>query len=337
MTNSFGLGSAHWWPPGDEAASEFFEYSATYNQESTIALFNSVTEATQGLISNDVAGKFFAAQIKEKMRTGQPGSYIRLGDADGNSLFSGINEFQALSDYNIAKISRIYFGNDSLMKDHLVEFNSMIVDACRTADAIGGPEYGTVVKSFETPHDRLDVRGMCGMRGVYQSLGRHCDLAELRGAHWTSTWISRSLLPHYFDILHKQPAVGFVTCYDRLPELIGKRCEIGDVITHLIPMQSSIAYQTKKIPHMRKDIGHFPAIYNQVHSEISPPYSGCVYLVAAGILSKGYCKAIRDRGGIAIDIGSVADVWMDFKSRPDMPNEIVDRWSLVKWAKDQIQ
>jgi len=36
---------------------------------------------------------------------------------------------------------------------------------------------------------------------------------------------------------------------------------------------------------------------------------GRVYLVGAGILGKMYCDVIKQRGGVAIDIGAVIDGW----------------------------
>lgn len=56
---------------------------------------------------------------------------------------------------------------------------------------------------------------------------------------------------------------------------------------------------------------------------------GTIYVVAAGILSKGYCTAIKERGGIGIDVGSIADVWMNVKSRPGMSSNFVEQWSLI--------
>jgi hypothetical protein len=43
--------------------------------------------------------------------------------------------------------------------------------------------------------------------------------------------------------------------------------------------------------------------------------AGELYLVAAGIVGKIYCDMIKSLGGVAIDIGSVADLWMDVPSR----------------------
>jgi hypothetical protein len=52
----------------------------------------------------------------------------------------------------------------------------------------------------------------------------------------------------------------------------------------------------------------------QVRDALTPK-PGEVWLVAAGFLGKIYCDDIRQRGGIALDIGSLADYWMGYVTR----------------------
>lgn len=54
---------------------------------------------------------------------------------------------------------------------------------------------------------------------------------------------------------------------------------------------------------------HYPVVYGQVLSWIEGRIRpGMLVLVAAGILGKIYCQAIREQGGIAVDVGSVLDL-----------------------------
>ncbi|MCT4363320.1 MAG: hypothetical protein N3Z29_00240 [Synechococcaceae cyanobacterium MAG-AL1] len=54
---------------------------------------------------------------------------------------------------------------------------------------------------------------------------------------------------------------------------------------------------------------HYPVIYGQVLAWIEASIRpGMLVLVAAGILGKIYCHAIREQGGIALDVGSVLDL-----------------------------
>jgi len=74
----------------------------------------------------------------------------------------------------------------------------------------------------------------------------------------------------------------------------------------------------------RREQPHFPDMYHELYRRIDVPRRGAVFLVAGGMLGKIYCTWIRERGGIAIDAGSVVDAWMGFNTRPglfDRPDE----------------
>lgn len=54
---------------------------------------------------------------------------------------------------------------------------------------------------------------------------------------------------------------------------------------------------------------HYPVVYNETLAWIDHQAGpGRLFLVGAGILGKIYCDAIRERGGVAIDVGSVMDL-----------------------------
>jgi SAM-dependent methyltransferase len=326
--NTYQLGANSWSPPGQAAADEFMSYSKEYDSETTTAEYRKVTSSASAYFTGDKEGESVASLIKSRIETKTPAAFIRLGDADGNALFHSLGRYRNLSTYNLRRISQIYFGNEQLMEEHSDFMTDIILSALANADVIGAPGLETIQKSFETPYPDLDVRGMCGMRGVYNYLSGNFDLNQLKNACWCSTWYSRALLPHYFDLMRGLPFVGFVTCYPEIGPLVKARAGIRQIESIDVPMQASIAYQTKRAPNMRRDIGHFPEAYPAILDALRPPYQGALYIVAAGILSKSYCDIIKKRGGIAIDIGSIADVWMGTRSRPDM-NQNMSQWSLL--------
>jgi hypothetical protein len=61
---------------------------------------------------------------------------------------------------------------------------------------------------------------------------------------------------------------------------------------------------------------HYPDIFQEVLSELDRTlYPGEVYIVGAGILGKIYCEAIRSKGAVAIDIGSLMDAIAGLQTR----------------------
>jgi hypothetical protein len=320
--NSHDLAANTWWPPDQPAADDYIGYAREYNREACLGHFDAVAGAACALHVGDQAGRPIAHFIRDRIERHVPTSLIRLGDADGNVLFTGLDVYPELARYNLRKISRIYFGSNELMVEHAEFFFDTVVEGIRNADLVGGPERGTIDRSFDTPYPDLDVRGMCGMRGVYNYLATATDLGQLAGKIWASTWFSRALLPHYFNLVRNLPFLGFVTCYPELEEVFRDRAGVETTTTIAVPMQASIA-------KVHRDIGHYPEAYPHILEQLRPPYEGAVYIVAAGILSKAYCSTIKARGGIAIDVGSVADVWMGARTRPDMPADFADKWRIL--------
>jgi hypothetical protein len=63
--------------------------------------------------------------------------------------------------------------------------------------------------------------------------------------------------------------------------------------------------------HHAPDAGpaHYPVVYDETLAWIARQAApGRLFLVGAGILGKIYCNAIRQRGGVAVDVGSVMDL-----------------------------
>ena len=54
---------------------------------------------------------------------------------------------------------------------------------------------------------------------------------------------------------------------------------------------------------------HWPVGFDRIRQTLVVPFKGAVFLVGAGPFGKIYCHWIKQRGGIAIDIGSIFDSW----------------------------
>lgn len=164
--NSYNLAGNTWWPPGQDAADEYMRYASAFDRDRCLRHYDEVVgSAAANYVGNDAGGPI-AAFLRKVIAAKTPASLIRLGDADGNVLFAGLDIYPHLTDYNLTKISRIYFGSNTLMVEHKQFFIDTVMEGLEEADLIGGPERGTIDKSFSTDLADLDVRGMCGMRGV---------------------------------------------------------------------------------------------------------------------------------------------------------------------------
>jgi thioredoxin-like negative regulator of GroEL len=126
--------------------------------------------------------------------------------------------------------------------------------------------------------------------------------------------------PFYGGVLAGIDFLGVVSPHPGLAERLARHHGIRACAEYLLPGESRLPGDKQN----RREQPHFPDLYHELYRRIDVPYPGAVFLVAGGMLGKIYCTWIRQRGGIAIDAGSVVDAWMGFNTRPglfDRPDE----------------
>ena len=171
-------------------------------------------------------------------------------------------------------------------KDVLV-LTDGLKDSVRQADIVGTPLRG------RTPRHRYLVE-------VEASLAR-LDLLD-ESSMVTFSAIHRLL--HYAllyrPLLEGRDFVGIVSSRDVVQKL-RRSFGIGEVRW----------YKVRSQPDYPNDVPtpHYPDGFNEIRETLKIPYPGALFLVGAGICGKIYCQWIKDRGGVAVDIGSMFDSW----------------------------
>ena len=94
----------------------------------------------------------------------------------------------------------------------------------------------------------------------------------------------------------------YISCRD-LDEQIKKHFNIKRVHSYIIPPEAKFTTGYEGEPH-------YPYHYNKMEWWLnSAPCKGNPCLIGAGVIGKIYTNWMRDRGGIAFDIGSIFDEW----------------------------
>lgn len=133
--------------------------------------------------------------------------------------------------------------------------------------------------------------------------------------HQADPWLER--------LLRGQEWIGFIGPHPDLAQRLGVQLGIPAHTTTLIPGEMRLPDREG----LKRGDEHFPDRYEEILAGLILPRPGSVVLVAAGLLGKVYCARVKELGGIAIDIGSVADAWLGFKSRPGQ-YEPPEKWLL---------
>lgn len=242
---------------------------------------------------------------------------VRMGDGEGNCLFD-FDEYPALKHYILDRISFIHFGEGSVVPQDDEAFLNMMLQAIDSSDVLGVPEPEAIARGYVTPLEDLDVRAAVGNRTVALKVAARGGAYKI-----ASPWLNRQLLGHYEKIFAGREAVGVISSYPELGTLMKQRFRIGNVVEHVIPKQAVFMKLAD-----RKNSQHYPDVFHKIVDSIAPIKAGMPYLVSGGLLAKHYCHVIKSRGGVAIDTGSVPEIWMNIPNR-GLSQAHLDRW---KWV-----
>ena len=256
--------------------------------------------------------------ILECVRKKKPMSLIRLGDGEGR--FLGYPEFvrkEGSGDKVLDHSLRIGLGRTDFLESELHMLSLQIRNAVKDADIIGLPRVEQCNKHIAYQYV-FDAINRFELLNTSQIL---CDAAIHR-------YLQFGLF--YRNILQNKRFVGLITGRSDLGLIIKKNFNIGFVKSYLIPAEA--------IHPGGLEGEHFPDRYNSLRNELKIPFRGAVFLVGAGYLGKIYCHWIKEKGGIAIDIGSICDSWVN-KGRLQNDIHKVKRYAVLSDVsiKDQVE
>lgn len=76
---------------------------------------------------------------------------------------------------------------------------------------------------------------------------------------------------------------------------------------------------------------HYPDVFMELRQNLTVRTPGEIFLIGAGPLGKVYCHWVKTLGGIALDVGSILDVWAGHATRSGFGN-LLETYTLGKQA-----
>ncbi len=251
----------------------------------------------------------FADWLADRIRGREATSVLRLGDGEGTFLPypASVRDFQ---EPDQRALQQIWWGEARLVGERAEAIMDQFVASVLRADAVGVPSPRRLIIDFQNnesiPSRRRLASGLNFLDGL--------DSERLRSKVLTSCHIHNDLYMWglYRQIFDCLSTVSVISCHD-LARTLAERFSL-------------VVRQWLRIPPEHKYVGMFapsknhidepfyPLVFERVIASVTP-LPGEVFLVAAGFLGKLVCDRIRERGGIALDIGSTADLWMGYVTR----------------------
>lgn len=252
--------------------------------------------------------------IIERIQNKSPTSIIRLGDGEGHFLPYESDDLQ-WQEYDQGISQQTWWGGVKLGGPDGMRVISSFRDAIANADVIGIPDLERLVfinqnaspaaASGESRGLRAILNWLRHQKGESESATKRAALASCHFHTHLERW---DLYRYIFTEVTKATVI---SCHTEIGSLMRDRFGIADVTVTPIPAEYRHA---SKITGKQIINDHYPSCYNSILNNLHVT-AGEVFLVAAGFLGKIYCAEIKKQGGIAIDIGSIVDVWSGFSTR----------------------
>lgn len=232
-------------------------------------------------------------QIVDKFMGEEPVSLIRCGDGE-KIVFDGFDNY-----VNYNAILKRQLGYSPTI-EHAEQIRMNLIKAVNQCDILGVPR-----------HKNLDNMST-HWRKVEDTIDKYCSATMQR----CSLDIHYDILEYdeYHRMLNKRP-IAYIGCRNIVAGLMKKYKTQRVDWYEIAPEVKFTSYDGPP---------HYPDQYIRVErwmDNLTP--KGRILLVGAGVVGKIYCNWWRDRGGMAMDIGSVMDEWAGRVTRG--PDRFLDK------------
>lgn len=253
--------------------------------------------------------------IAQALRDKKPFSVVRIGDGEANLLSFGNNIQTPFLDSLVAKML-IQQQQDRFRpsRDSLFLLKHLMIESIYCADVVGvrGIYYmGIPDYKYSNPIDwAMRLRDKPRLVGVLRAESEMLALAlkgSLEGKCIASANLYLSVVNH-LDLLLNAVSGVVVLVTDQLEAVrwFGLNFPFVKIELIRLPLLSAEKYLQ----------GRLPAFFRAFDQALARDLSGSLVLVGAGPWAEMYCTIAKQRGAVAIDIGSGFDLLSGRKTRP---------------------
>jgi len=237
----------------------------------------------------------FYAEIKDVLKHPRPFAHIRFGDGEG--IVMGYPEYTKGG--RASQRWHKWIGKNNI---DMEMFAKLIRESVKAADIVGTP-----CKRHQTVNQ--------DWRNVKVFMDRYKLLANDKKVCCMDCTVDLQKMDLYKELLSHRKELYYISCR-KVDEELENKFNIEYVRGFHLPPQNR-PFRGEVLTNKT----HYPYMYNFIKTWVEMhDIRGKVFLVGAGGFGKIYCTWIKNRGGIALDIGSIFDGWKGFVTRSYLKN-----------------
>jgi Transposase, Mutator family len=232
----------------------------------------------------------FAEWLRRHIDERTPATAVRFGDAEARLLDVDPDDVESI---RVATHKLEHETGVSFSPGEVLEIKALVRQAFDEADVVG-IRFG----------DRLSDEGQKWMNRLGELYAKRLA-AGRRNAPLAHRLLNHDIFDALPELLRGR-RVSVVTCRDIRP-ILETDWGLGDVAVYQVPSQYTMRHVDGAYEAALHRVPIWPDIHTRISSELAVRERGEVFLVGAGLFGKDLCIRIRDRGGIALDMGSALD------------------------------
>ncbi len=260
--------------------------------------------------------RMFIEIVRGRLATKTPFSFVRVGDGEATCIPYEPHLVQFAAN-DASDRERTWWGKP-LDAAERSELSTLVAGAIWSADCIAVPTVSRFLRDIKLESDDALETGRTG-RGLRATLYALENLDRFRPANLSPPIFASCHLHQdlerwnlYPELLDGVNEAILISCHPGLADIVQQRFGMR-IAGHVLipPRHASLPVIKSRIADKRT----LPQMIHEVAEKLGDLPRGRLVVIGAGYLGKWLTGLARDRGGIALDLGSIVDYWVGIRTR----------------------
>ena len=244
-------------------------------------------------------------------------SVVRIGDGEGNLMtYLKYQNTPILDQYVARAIIKMQEDSFEANKLSLLLVRDLMNASARQADILGVRGIWGAYRSRDDERRKSlddcmtllkgEIRGKSGLfRATHHTLSL-CQRGDIQGATVASAHLYIAVLRQLSKLVESSKAILLITSHKECANIFKERWPNKSI--QLILVGNKNKNQAKPLKQ--------PKFLLRLHRKLPSDLQGTLCLIGSGPWSEIYCSYVKERGGVAVDIGSGFDIIRGTLTRP---------------------
>jgi tetratricopeptide (TPR) repeat protein len=271
------------------------------------------------LLDTDVSRsqcEIWIKRIHQQVQRGSGWAFVRLDDGEGNCVPYEPHTMP-FAELDAAEREVVWWGR-AVATDQRELFAGKVLAAANSSDCVGIPALARFLRDvrIDMDDDFTGRRTGRGLRAILAALesGTLLPNASLAGKTIVSSRIHQDIERWGLtaSLMAGLGKIAIVSCHPNIAAVVRDKYGVETMKAIAIPPRAHSAHLS---PKQDADKPILPQVLHDIMTELDGIPQGTPLIIGAGYLGKWIARAAKEKGLIALDLGSILDYWVGQRTR----------------------